>query len=110
MSARPWLEALKDTMRERSTRTYESAEKMSEALPVEGRERCKSLTDEPTSVVNIQPAEKVGSSWGEEERMLIAAGWTPKERSGLVIWANPETGFYCSQEVALHLLKRRVAL
>ena len=41
------------------------------------------------------------------ERRLIAAGWTPKDRCGpleLTIWANPETGFYCSQEVALHRL------
>ena len=40
----------------------------------------------------------------DEERRLIAAGWSPKERGGLVIWVNPETGFYCSQEVALHRL------
>ncbi len=40
----------------------------------------------------------------DEERRLIAAGWSPKERGGLVIWADPETGFYSSQEVALHSL------
>ena len=39
-----------------------------------------------------------------EERRLLAAGWSPKERGGLVIWANPETGFYCSRDVALHRL------
>ena len=38
------------------------------------------------------------------ERRLLAAGWEPKERGGLVIWANPKTGFYCSREVALHRL------
>ena len=40
----------------------------------------------------------------DEERRLLAAGWSPKERGGLVIWANPETGFYCSRDVALHRL------
>ncbi len=38
---------------------------------------------------------------------LLAAGWKPKERGRLLIWANPETGFYCSQEVALHRLEAR---
>ncbi len=42
---------------------------------------------------------------GGGERRLVAAGWEPKERGGLVIWANPDTGFYCSQEVALHRLE-----
>ncbi len=32
------------------------------------------------------------------------AGWKPKERGGHLIWANPETGFYSSQEMALHRL------
>ncbi len=44
---------------------------------------------------------------GEDERRLLAAGWSPKDRCGpleLTIWAAPETGFYCSQEVALHRL------
>ena len=40
----------------------------------------------------------------DEERRLLAAGWSPKERGGMLIWANPQTGFYCSQEVALHRL------
>ncbi len=39
-----------------------------------------------------------------EERRLLVAGWSPKERGGIVIWANPETGFYCSREAALHRL------
>src|SRR5215207_5034440 len=60
-------------------------------------------------LVDTQTAEKVRGSWGEEERRLIAAGWEPKERGGLVIWANPETGFYCSQEVALYRLEAREA-
>ena len=110
MSGRPWLEALKDTMGERSADTDETPEKISEVLPSRGCERCKSLIDEPTPVVDIQTDEKVRGPWEEEERRLIAAGWKPKERGGHLIWANPESGFYYSKEVALHLLKRRVAL
>src|SRR4051794_13925418 len=104
MSSRPWLEALKATMRERGADNLDPPEKISETLPLEGCERCKSLADGPTPVVDSCTAEKVHGPWGEEERGLIAAGWKPKERGGLVIWASPETGFYCSQEVALHRL------
>lgn len=46
----------------------------------------------------------------DDERRLLAAGWTPKERCGplrLTIWAKPETGFYYCQEVALHRLGQR---
>ena len=106
MSGRPWLEALKDTVREGSASTDETQKKISEALPSEGCERCESPADVPPPVVDMQIAEKVGDSWGEEERRLIAAGWKSKERGGLIIWANSETGFYFSQEIALHHLKR----
>ena len=109
MSGRPWLEALKGTMSERSTDTDETPEDISEALPSEGCERCERPAEEPTPAVDIWTAEKVRGSWGEEERGLIAAGWKPKGRGGLGIWASPETGFYYSQEVALHHMKRRVA-
>ena len=101
MSNRPWLEALKDAIRENSADTDETLEKIAEALLLE---RCESLADEPTPVVDVRTDEKVRGSWGEEECGLIAAGWKPKERGGLVIWANPQTGFYCSQAVALHRL------
>jgi hypothetical protein len=40
-----------------------------------------------------------------EARKLKAAGWKPKERCGKVIWARTETGFWYSEEVALHLLE-----
>jgi hypothetical protein len=110
MSSRPWLEALKDAMREDSADIDETPEKISESLPSEGCERCESLADGPMPVVDMQTVEKLSDSWEVEERGLIAAGWKPKERGRLVIWANPETGFYYSQEVALHLLKRRVTL
>jgi hypothetical protein len=58
-------------------------------------------------VVNIDTARVPRT---EDERRLLAAGWLPKERCGpleLTIWANPATGFYCSQEVALHRLMQR---
>ena len=110
MSGRPWLETLKATMRERHADTDTPPEKISETLPSEGCERCESLPDEATPVVDVRTDEKVRGSWGEEERRLIAASWKPKERGGLIIWANPETGFYFSQEVALHRLKRGVTL
>lgn len=53
---------------------------------------------EPSPVADLRTASTTS---GEDERRLIAAGWEPKERCGLVIWAHPKTGFYCSQEVAL---------
>lgn len=106
MSGRPWLEALKATMREQGTDTEKPLEKILEALPSEGCERCESPADRPTPIVDLRTTEKVRGSWGEEKHRLIAAGWKPKERGGLVIWANPETGFYISQEVALYRLKR----
>jgi hypothetical protein len=109
MSGRPWLEALKVTIRERGTHTEKLSEKILEALPSERCERCESPTDVPPPLVDTQTAEKVRGSWGEEERRLIAAGWEPKERGGHLIWANPETGFYCSQEVALYRLEAREA-
>ena len=102
MSGRPWLEALKVTIRERGADTEKPPEKILEALP---SEECESPADVPPPLVDTQTAEKVRGSWEEEERRLIAAGWEPKERGGLVIWANPETGFYCSQEVALYVLR-----
>ena len=104
MSDRPWLKVLKATIRERTAATNETPKKTSEALR---SVRCESPADVPPPVADILTADKVRGSWGEEERNLIGAGWKPKERGGIVIWANPETGFYCSQEVALHRLEAR---
>ena len=101
MSSGPWLEAMKVTMREGSVGTDGTPEKILETLPSEGCERCKSPIDELNLAVEVQTAEKVCGTWGEDERGLIGAGWGPNERSGLVIWANPETGFSYSQEAAL---------
>ena len=61
----------------------------------------------PAPVVDVNTAR---APRDEDDRRLLAAGWSPKERCGplrLTIWANPETGFYCSQEVALHRLNER---
>ena len=104
MSSRPWLKALKATIRERGTDTDETQEKAAEALSLEGCERCESPADVPPSVVDIQPAEKLPDSWGEEERRLIDADWKPKKRSGKIIWERPDNGFYVSKEIAVHFL------
>jgi len=77
---------------------------MAEALPLEG---CESPTNEPAPVVGVQTAEEASGLWGEEERKLIDTGWKQMVRGGLVIWANLETDFYFSQEVALHLRELR---
>lgn len=40
-----------------------------------------------------------------EASRLTAAGYRPEESfSGRVIWERPDTGFYVSKEMALHLL------
>ena len=105
----PYASDYLSVLKEFGAHTEERSEKILEALPSEGCERCESPADVPPPLVDTQTAEKVRGSWGEEERRLIAAGWEPKERGGLVIWANPETGFYYSQEVALYRLEAREA-
>lgn len=42
-----------------------------------------------------------------EGRELEAAGFEPKERCGKIIWQRPDTGFWVSQEMALHILKNK---
>jgi hypothetical protein len=42
-----------------------------------------------------------------EGRRLNTAGFEPKERGGKIIWQRPDTGFWVSQEMALHLLEAR---
>jgi hypothetical protein len=42
---------------------------------------------------------------GAEARELEAAGREPKERCGKTIWANPQTGLWYSEEMALELLR-----
>ena len=43
-----------------------------------------------------------------EEQKLKAAGWRPKRRGGLTIWESPDRRGWYSQEMALHLLKRKM--
>lgn len=102
MSGRPWLEALKATMGEQGTDTEKPLEKILEALPSEGCERCESPADRPTPIVDLQTTDKRGP-WGKEERRLTAAGWKPKERCGKTIYQSPKRGFWYSQKIALHL-------
>ena len=60
MSGRPWLEALRSSIRESGADVDETQNKISEALPSAGCERCRSFADSPTRVVqNIQTTEKV---------------------------------------------------
>jgi hypothetical protein len=42
----------------------------------------------------------------ESTRKLVAARWESKERCGKTIWKHPDSGFYYSQELALHFLDR----
>ena len=107
MNGRLWLEALKKSV----------AEEVSEepdCQPIETSKAPDGALTKPTILsrgagqtqnVTDTWTTGVGSINGEDERRLIAAGWEPKERCGLIIWASPETGFYCSQEVALHRLE-----
>lgn len=96
-----WLDALKETLEEKPQ------------LPRENSENLKA-----TTVQNVRKSEEKAGGEGidinttyvprtEDERHLLADGWSPKERMGLTIWANPESGFYFSQEVALHYLDQR---
>ena len=73
----------------------EIARKVSEeqAIPLAGE---SIVREEGCEVSEISP----------EHRRLLAAGFKPKERGGLTIWERPDTGFYVSQEMALHLLRR----
>ena len=43
---------------------------------------------------------------GPEDRRLQSAGFELKERAGKIVWERPDTGFWESQEMALHPLKR----
>lgn len=96
-----WLDALKETVEEEPQAPHENPGK-----------------PKVTNVQNVQKpreearGEVVGlhatrTLRGGGERRLLAAGWSPKDRCGpleLTIWADPDTGFYCSQEIALHRL------
>ena len=101
MGGRPWLEALK----EYSIRgDQEQEETRAVFFADDPGDNMTKPTEAPVLVVEINTAR---TPRVEDEQRLIVAGWAPKERMGLVIWANPETGFYFSQEVALHRLDER---
>jgi len=102
MSVRPWLEALKEHSGRRD-QGQGARDVIFTDAPVE--EYAKGAKA-PAPVTNINAARPIQRD--PDERRLIAAGWTPKDRCGpleLTIWADPETGFYCSREVALHRLE-----
>jgi hypothetical protein len=66
----------------------------------------------PTSeaVAGMQPARHNRSiHLGPEGRRLQSAGFEPKERGVKIIWERPDTGFWVSHEMALHLLERKSA-
>ena len=66
----------------------------------------------PTSeaVAGMQPVRHNRSiHLGPEGRRVQSAGFEPKERGGKIIWERPDTGFWVSQEMALHLLERKSA-
>ena len=86
--------------------------KRAEATAKEAKEAKKVPGEEqhPAPVTDMRTARTIPNS--PDGCRLLAAGWEPKERCGplgLVIWANPQTGFYCSQEVTLHRLEQRAA-
>lgn len=105
MSGRPWLEALKKSAtKEVSESSSHEREKLSNA-PGKALTKPTKLSRPAGEVQNVTDIRTARALWGEAEHRLLAAGWSPKERCGplgLTIWANPKTGFYCSQEVALY--------
>ena len=107
MNGRPWLEALKRSAAEEVLEESDRQPKETSKAPGGALTKptiFSQSADEPQGVTDTRTAE-LDSISGEDERRLMAAGWEPKERCGLIIWASPETGFYCSQEVALHRLE-----
>ena len=110
MSSRPWLKALKDTIKEDGADTDETPEKIAEPLHLEGSKGAKAPVFAPSAGVGVQATEKVRGLQGDEERTLIRAGWASKERCGLTIWERPDNGFYYSQEMALAIVREEAKL
>lgn len=99
MNCRPWLETLKETIKEDVADTDMPLEEPSETLLSQGCERFESLADHSPPIMDIPttPAQR-----GEDERRLLAALWKPKERCGKTIWQSPGNGWY-AQEMAQRL-------
>lgn len=96
-----WLDALKVTLEEEPRRPREDSH---EPRPSTMQKVQKPREEAGGEVVDIRTARAPRDG---DERRLLAAGWRPKHGCGplgITIWASPETGFYCSQEVALHRL------
>ncbi len=99
MGGRPWLEALKEHSGRRDQGQGTRDVIFANALDNELTKPTKACA--PGVDISAARAPR-----DEDERRLLAAGWSPKERGGLVIWANPETGFYFSQEMAAYFPSR----
>ena len=66
----------------------------------------------PTSeaIAGIQPVRHNRPiHLGPEGRRLLSVGFELKESGGKIIWERPDTGFWVSQETALHHLKSKSA-
>ncbi|PLS82605.1 MAG: hypothetical protein CYG60_24070 [Actinobacteria bacterium] len=64
------------------------------------------ITDQMrTALVENKPRLLEFLEW--KQRALEEAGFKPKERCGKTIWQRPDTGFWVSQEMALHLLESK---
>ena len=109
MNNRPWLEALKKSVAEEVSEEPDCQPKETSKAPDGALTKPTILSQSACETQYVTDARTAGvdSISGEDERRLIEVGWEPKERCGLIIWANPETGFYFSQEVALHRLEVR---
>ncbi len=60
---------------------------------------------EPEIVSQSADATDLSKPDTENARRLLGAGWKPKVSFfEQVIWERPDTGFYVSEEMALHLL------
>ncbi len=101
-----WLNALKEIIEEELQSPRKDLEKPT-AATMQNVQKLREKT-----VSGVADLEAIRVLRGKDERRLLAAGWSPKEQCGplaLTIWANPETGFYCSQEIALHRLDQAPA-
>lgn len=97
-----WLDALKETIEEEPKPPGENLRKPTPAT-MQNVQKPREVSR--SEVVDIRTARAAHRD--PDERRLIAAGWTPKDNRGplnLTIWADPETGFCYSREVALHRL------
>jgi hypothetical protein len=109
INRRPWLEALKQSVTGEASQGPGYQSKEVPKAPVGASKNPTVLCQSAGETQDVADARTAGCIpiRGEHKRRLIAAGWEPKKRGGLLIWASPETGFYCSQEVALLRLETR---